>query len=280
MSSAGPSQAAKAPVGGHIPWPAEAIWEAVSPHLPTFSVEVLPQIDSTNNELMRRARAGQLDPVLLVAEHQSAGRGRLGRQWVSDEDTASADGLSSLTFSLGLPLAPADWSGLSLAVGLSVVESLHPDLRLKWPNDVWLRERKLAGILIETMSVGEVRYAVVGVGINILLPRAQDLRTPAAALCEVLPDVDAAVALGLVAPPLVRAILRFGEEGFAPLRTAFHARDLLYGRELVCSDGATGMARGVDPGGALLVHTDNGLKKISSAEVSVRPAPVSSSRGS
>lgn len=263
-----------------IHWPAEAIWEAVSPLLPTFSVEVLPHIDSTNSELMRRARAGQLDPVLLVAERQSAGRGRLGRQWVSDEDPPSTGALSSLTFSLGLPLSPDDWSGLSLAVGLAVVESLHPDLRLKWPNDVWLQERKLAGILIETVSVGELRYAVVGVGINILLPGATDLRTPAAALCEVLPGVDAAGALGLVAAPLVRAILRFGTEGFAPLRTAFHARDLLYGRELVCSDGATGLARGVDASGALLLHTDNGLKKISSAEVSVRPAPVSSSSGS
>jgi BirA family biotin operon repressor/biotin-[acetyl-CoA-carboxylase] ligase len=259
-----------------VRWPAETIWEAVSPLLPTFSVEVLPQIDSTNSELMRRARAGQLDPVLLVAERQSAGRGRLGRHWASDD----AGALSSLTFSLGLPLSPADWSGLSLAVGLAVVESLHPDLRLKWPNDVWLQERKLAGILIETVSVGEQRYAVVGVGINILLPRAQDLRTPAAALCEVLPEVDAAIALGLVAVPLVRAILRFEAEGFAPLRTAFHALDLLYGRELVCSDGATGMARGVDAAGALLLHTENGLKKISSAEVSVRPAPAASNNGS
>ena len=263
-----------------VRWPAEAIWEAVSPLLPTFSVEALSQIDSTNSELMRRARAGQLDPVLLVAERQSAGRGRLGRQWVSDDDAAPAGARSSLTFSLGLPLSPTDWSGLSLAVGLAVVESLHPDLRLKWPNDVWLQERKLAGILIETVAVGELRYAVVGVGINILLPRAQDLRTPAAALCEVLPDVNAAGALGLVAAPLVRAILRFGAEGFGPLRTAFHARDLLYGRELVCSDGTTGMARGVDAAGALLLHTENGLKKISSAEVSVRPAPVSTTKES
>jgi BirA family biotin operon repressor/biotin-[acetyl-CoA-carboxylase] ligase len=62
-------------------WPAEAIWEAVAPSLPGFTVEVLPEIDSTNTELMRRARAGRLEPVLLVAEQQSAGRGRLGRQW-------------------------------------------------------------------------------------------------------------------------------------------------------------------------------------------------------
>src|SRR5690349_5453778 len=100
-------------------WPAEAIWEAVAPLLPGFTVEVLPEIDSSNTELMRRARAGQAEPVLLVAERQTAGRGRLGRGWHS-----AAGG--SLTFSLGLPLQPGDWSGLSLAVGVSVAESLHP----------------------------------------------------------------------------------------------------------------------------------------------------------
>jgi BirA family biotin operon repressor/biotin-[acetyl-CoA-carboxylase] ligase len=114
-----------------IQWPLEAIWEAVAPGLPGFCLEVLPRIDSTNTELMRRARAGRLEPVLLVAEHQSAGRGRLGREWLSGQDTAGVTGsaqapLASLTFSIGLPLAPNDWSGLSLAVGVSVAQSLHP----------------------------------------------------------------------------------------------------------------------------------------------------------
>lgn len=250
-------------------WQAEAIWEAVSPLWPTFSVEILPEVDSTNTELMRRARAGQLDPVLLVAERQTAGRGRLGRDWKSD-----VQGLGgTLTFSLGVPLAPADWSGLSLAVGLAVVQSLHPDLRLKWPNDVWLQQRKLAGILIETASVGDTRYAVIGVGINIASRDATDLRTPPAALQELWPEATAPAALARVALPLAQTVQQFAAEGFAPLRPAFHARDLLYGQEVVCSDGTTGTARGVDASGALLVHTDQGLIKINSAEVSVRPAP-------
>ncbi|MFZ3128336.1 MAG: biotin--[acetyl-CoA-carboxylase] ligase, partial [Rhodoferax sp.] len=196
-----------------VQWPAEAIWEAVAPQLAGFTVEVLPEIDSTNTELMRRARAGQLEPTLLVAERQSAGRGRLGRTWVSGE--ASTGALPSLTFSLGLPLAPLDWSGLSLAVGLAVVESLHPTLQLKWPNDVWLQDRKLAGILIETASVGDARYAVIGVGINITARDAEGLRTPPAALTEVLPGVDAPAALERVAAALVRAIQRFEAQGFA-----------------------------------------------------------------
>jgi BirA family biotin operon repressor/biotin-[acetyl-CoA-carboxylase] ligase len=256
-----------------IRWSAETLWEQVEPLLPGFTVEILPQIDSTNTELMRRARAGQLEPALLVAEHQTAGRGRLGRDWQSG--LVKDEALAGLTFSLGLVLKPADWSGLSLAVGLSVVQSLHPDLLLKWPNDVWLGERKLAGILIETASVGDVRYAVIGIGINLLARDATGLRTPPAALAELVPDIDAPAALSAVLLPLVHAILRFETHGFAQLREPFHTRDLLYGRVVTCTDGTIGQARGVDAVGALLVHTSHGLQKISSAEVSVRPSSMS-----
>ena len=256
---------------GPLRWPAEAIWEAVSPRWPTFSVEILPEIDSTNTELMRRARAGQLDPVLLVAERQTAGRGRMGRSWQADAQGAGG----TLTFSLGMPLAATDWSGFSLAVGLAVVHSLHPDLRLKWPNDVWWAQRKLAGILIETASAGAQRYAVIGVGINIT-PRVGDgLRTPPAALQEVWPEATAPAALARVAAPLVQMVEQFAEGGFAQFQAAFAARDLLAGHEVVCSDGVSGVARGVDASGALLVHTADGVVKINSAEVSVRPAPAS-----
>jgi BirA family biotin operon repressor/biotin-[acetyl-CoA-carboxylase] ligase len=253
-----------------VKWHAEALWEAIEPLLAGFSVEVLPTIDSSNSELMRRARAGQFAPVLLVAEHQSAGRGRMGRTWESGGSASSSQGPDSLTFSLGLPLSPVDWSGLSLAVGLSLVQSLHPSLELKWPNDVLLQGRKLAGILIETASIGDVRYAVVGVGVNVKLPEAQDLSTPAAALHEVLPGMDAPAALACVAQPLVQTLLRFEQHGFAALRPEFHARDALYGREVQCSDNHVGIARGVDASGALLVHTASGLQKITSAQVSVR----------
>lgn len=264
-------------------WPAEAIWEAVSPLLPRFTVEVLPEIDSTNTELMRRARAGQIDPILLVAERQTAGRGRLGRQWFSGDCASPAGGfvdaaLPSLMFSLGLVLAPKDWSGLSLAVGLSIVQSLHPDLQLKWPNDAWLHSRKMAGILIETASFGNMRYAVIGVGINIAPRDGQGLSTPPASLSELLPGTTAPATLARVVEPMVRAIQRFETQGFGPLRAAFHARDLLYGQAVQCSSGLTGVGRGVDTDGALLVHTENGLTKITSAEVSVRPvSPESAS---
>lgn len=239
----------------------------MSPSFPTFSVEILPQIDSTNSELMRRARDGQTEPILLVAESQTAGRGRLGRDWLSQGASTPA-----LTFSIGLPLNMPDWSGLSLAVGVCVARSLHPSLQLKWPNDIWFEGRKLAGILIETVNIGSTRYAVIGVGLNIGPRDAAGLSTPPAYLQELLPGIDAPQALLRIAAPLVQAVQSFEAQGLAPFLKTFAERDVLAGRAVTLSDGTHGHAQGVDASGALLVHTDAGLKKVSSAEVSVRPA--------
>lgn len=256
------------------PWPSEAIWQAVYPVLPGFTVEVLPEVDSTNAELMRRSQAGRTEPILLVAEHQSAGRGRLGRPW---HGSRSAQGPGTLTFSLGLPLAPKDWSGLSLAVGLSLAQSLHPEILLKWPNDLWWHDRKLAGILIETASWGQAkasdsRFVVVGVGLNIRVPRVEGLSTEPAGLLELLPGMDAAQALGRIVAPLVASIQHFEQSGFAPFQADFNARDALQQVSITLSDGLQGVAQGVDRTGALLVKTATGVQRVTSSEVSVRPA--------
>lgn len=275
-----------------IRWPAEAVWEAVAPLLPGFTVEVLPSIDSTNTELMRRARAGQTEPTLLVAEQQTAGRGRLGRAWQSDVG-------ASLMLSLGLPMAPRDWSGLSLAVGVSVAESLQPTLPplepghtprigLKWPNDLWLSgDRKLGGILVETASFVSpqaahpapghgtaARYVVVGIGINVLPRSAEGMSMPPGCLQDVEPGLDAPAALLRIVPPLVAMLQGFEACGFAPVQPRFAARDVLQGRPVTLSDGQTGTAHGVGEDGALLVHTAQGMQAVTSAEISVRPAVV------
>jgi BirA family biotin operon repressor/biotin-[acetyl-CoA-carboxylase] ligase len=203
-----------------------------------------------------------------VAEQQTAGRGRLGRGWQSGAG-------QSLTFSLGLSLAPADWSGLSLAVGVSVAESLHPAIQLKWPNDLWVRDNKLGGILIETASFGEHgagRYAVVGIGINIAPRPAAGLSTAPAALADLDPALDAGAALGRIAEPLVRTLQAFEQFGFAPFQARFQQRDALRDRAVTLSDGTSGTAHGVTEGGSLLVHTAAGMQAIGSSEVSVRPA--------
>jgi BirA family transcriptional regulator, biotin operon repressor / biotin---[acetyl-CoA-carboxylase] ligase len=229
--------------GPHLHWGAETLWQRLQPLLPGLGVEVVARADSTNTRLLERARRasgkqdgrvsrpGEFDPLqaepatplgrraddvmpcLLVAEHQTDGRGRLGRDW-----HASAG--NSLTFSLALTLAPRGWSGMSLAVGLALADALEPAtgarprIGLKWPNDLWLWEgpgagRKLGGILIETIAVGEHRLCVVGVGLNVA-PQPQDGPSAGSAcLQELLPGIDAPAALACVAEPLVRGLLAF-----------------------------------------------------------------------
>ncbi len=296
----------------HLPWRAEALWEQLEPLLPGISVEVVARLDSTNTRLLDRARQfsgqrdapvtrpGQFDdsvragedlphapygrravdtqPCLLVAEQQTRGRGRLGRDWQSGVGR-------SLTFSLSMPLAPQDWSGLSLAVGLAVAEALDPPcegpprIALKWPNDLWLldgpgRGRKLGGILIETVAVGNRRMCVVGVGLNVL-PQAGDeptnLSSGFACLQELQPEASAPAALAAIAVPLVQAMRRFETAGFAALAARYALRDLLLSQPVTTTapEVPEGVAEGVDERGALRVRSGT-LHHLVSGEVSVR----------
>lgn len=265
-------------------WPAEALWEQLLPLRPGLSVEVLAEADSTNTRLLERARAGDTAPCLLVAERQTAGRGRLGRHWVSDTAAAAAGGPASLTFSLGLVLAPADWSGLSLAIGVALAETLGPQVRLKWPNDLWLvgagggTGRKLGGVLIETLPLAAPldggRYAVVGIGINLEAPAPQPGLPPAVAgWREVEPGASAPDLLAQLARPLLQLLVDFERTGFPVYAARYAARDALAGLPVrtTHADAPEGRADGVDGRGALRVQTAAGVRLVSGGEVSVRP---------
>jgi BirA family biotin operon repressor/biotin-[acetyl-CoA-carboxylase] ligase len=267
-----------------VNWSPEEIWLRLVPLLPGLSIEVLPSVPSSNTLLLDRLRSeADVKPCLLVAEEQTAGRGRLGRQWVSQAG-------ASLTFSLALPLAPQDWAGLSLAVGLALAEALDPAVPgaaaaprvgLKWPNDLWLMDepasgRKLGGILIETVNAGGRRVAVIGIGLNLLplpLSEAQEpLSHGQASLSELDPAISGPQALLRVVEPLVQALLRFEREGFAPLVAAYARRDVLRGQPVstTLAEAPAGIAQGVDAQGALLLQAASGLQRVVSGEVSVR----------
>jgi BirA family transcriptional regulator, biotin operon repressor / biotin---[acetyl-CoA-carboxylase] ligase len=231
-----------------------------------MNIEYQDSIDSTNSELMRRAAAGDYSAVCLVTKEQTAGRGRLGRAWLSDSQ--------SLMFSIGLPLAPMDWSGLSLAVGLSIAQSLHPSIQIKWPNDLWVDGKKLAGILIETCAMqGEVsRYTVIGVGINIEAPSAstaQDMKTPPCGLRDVLPGINTTLALERVLAPLLTTLHDFAQQGWKPYSASFAARDALAGKHIALSSGSVGEYKGLNAQGALQLQTAAGIESIISHEVSL-----------
>jgi BirA family biotin operon repressor/biotin-[acetyl-CoA-carboxylase] ligase len=289
-----------------LQWGAEALWQQLVPLLPGLSVEVVHTIRSTNTALLERARAVpdtspgndevivrrsvesgafgrraiDLQPCLLVAEQQTAGRGRQGRVWLSSPG-------ASLTFSLALPLTLADWSGLSLVVGVAIAEALDgaagsaPRIGLKWPNDLWLlgdpsATRKLGGILIETVAAGAQRLAIIGIGLNVQRFEPAEVNTGFAPLGELDTGATAPAVLARIALPLVQALQQFEREGFAPFAERFAARDVLRGRAIstTLAEVPHGIARGVSAQGALLVETDAGVVPVSSGEVSVRLSPA------
>lgn len=257
-------------------WPLEDLWLSLRDIHPGISVECLPEVDSTNTELGRRVRQGHSDAVLLAAVRQTAGRGRMGKSWLTPADGA-------LTFSIGLPLNPPDWSGLSLAVGLTLAETLDPDgqlgLGLKWPNDLWHWPQpgppaKLGGILIETLGMPEQtpgRYCIVGVGINCRTPRIDTGGIAPLGLDHWGAAPMPGTLLARLAPPLLRTLVEFEAHGPAAWLSRYAGRDVLRGQQVQTSQGQQGTGRGIDAQGALLLQTSQGLVRIDSAEVSVRP---------
>ncbi|HJW23542.1 MAG TPA: biotin--[acetyl-CoA-carboxylase] ligase [Rhodocyclaceae bacterium] len=242
-----------------------------------FDVDSLEECDSTSSELSRRADRGAPAGTVIVADRQSAGRGRRGRTWLS-----SAEG--SLTFSLLWRFSgPATrLAGLSLAVGVAVAEALEQlgaaHVRLKWPNDVLLETAggfaKLAGILVELASDRRGTQAIIGIGLNLQAPGG-DLPLPAAGLADdlaALPDRHRLLAGLLLA--LAAVLDRFEAGGFAALQGEWQRRHAWQGRMVrVLEDGATegeGICLGADADGILLVETSAGVRRFLSGDVSLR----------
>ncbi len=163
-----------------------------------------------------------------------------------------------------------DWSGLSLAVGVALADALDPAgatgaprIGLKWPNDLWLLDsaaegngvgRKLGGVLIETVSAGRARLAVIGIGINVLPLGAADTSSGVACLQEMEADITPPAALARIALPLAQALKRFEKVGFAAFSAGYAHRDLLLHQPVHTTqpDALDGVAQGVSDFGALL----------------------------
>ncbi len=269
--------------GYRLPWPVQlldaAAIRAHGRHAPS-TLDVHWSLDSTSSECLRRAHE-LADGSIVLAETQHAGRGRRGRAWLSPPGLNIH--LSCLKrFERGF----AALSGLSLAVGVALVEALAAvditGVGLKWPNDVLRADSgaKLAGVLVELS--GEYQgpsTAVIGIGLNLRLPEA--LRAQAgqavADLAELADDAppDRNRLVAAVIDSLHDALLRFDAEGFAPFADAYASLDLLRGRPVRVSDARgvfEAIGEGVDGQGALCVRRDDDMLRIDSAEVTVRAA--------
>ena len=236
------------------------------------AVEFVPETGSTNADLL--ARAATLDaPLLLIAEHQTAGRGRAGRSWLS------APG-HSLTFSLAWRFEGGlqALTGLPLAVGTALAETLGrlgQPVQLKWPNDLLKDGDKLAGILVETQPAAGGTWAIVGIGLNLAMPDEleEKIGRPVAAV-PWLARMDRDALMAAVLDGLAQALREFAARGFA----AFSARwNLLHGWQgqlvTIVDRGEVlheGLAAGVDDAGRLLLDTEQGRMAIVAGDVSLR----------
>ena len=249
---------------------AQRIRTLLEPGTPFATVEVVETTGSTNADLAERARAGAGEGIALVSMEQTAGRGRLGRQWISPRG-------SSISLSMLLTPRPEfpQWGWLSLLAGLAVraaIADLAPDpaqVSLKWPNDVLIGGRKVCGILSERVEHHDGARAVVGLGINVTLT-ADELPVPNATslALEAIP-ADQSVLVAGVLNHFGRYYTAWQLRG--SLREEYEARCSSIGAQLsVVVDGAhtvEGTGRGVDAFGRLQVATADGLQTFSVGDV-------------
>lgn len=260
-----------------VPLSSEAIRAELATSGLTPQVEVLQETDSTSQALW--GDVASLSGRICLAERQSAGRGRRGRQWMATPH-------HNLMLSIGwrFESGPAALSGLSLAAGVAVLRALDDfgvrDTGLKWPNDILLGGRKLAGLLVDLRGeAAGPSLAVVGLGLNVWLGEreAAQIDQPWASLSEQLSvPVDRNRLAGRLIAGLLDLFGRFDREGFEPWRAEWERRHL-YHQQAVCLQlgdrQVGGTVVGIDPSGGLRLRDLHGqVQSFHSGEVSLRPA--------
>lgn len=256
-------------------------------HLQHIAIECVSETRSTNTDLLNTVKhilPGQHHPILRQAARQTAGRGRLGRTWLGDAN-------KMLTFSLAWPftLPLKQLYGLSVVCGIALIQALTADLvlqqaqrlKLKWPNDVLLDEKKMAGVLIETANISaDQSWAVIGIGINYHYDSQLEklLDRELAGLDQLRCDLDLTTLLARCVTALAGQLKLFAAQGFQPFMSVWPHYDAYFGKQIDVYDGQTqlacGVAKGVDSRGQLLLQTERGLEAFMLGELSLRVVGV------
>ena len=243
------------------------------------NLEILFEVDSTSTRLL----AAQPPPIGLAdvctSELQHAGRGRLGRRWIAPFGSGLAISVA-WSFSDAARALPALSLGVGVALSRALVRAGAAGIALKWPNDVWYRDRKVGGVLVEIRAeAGGPAQVVIGVGLNVRLPpparreiEAGGAQVAAVAdACKTLPSRNQIA--GTLLDELLSMLVEFERVGFPAYRDDWTALDALNGRQVQVQLGgkiAAGIARGADLDGALLLEVEGGLQRFVSGEASLR----------
>ena len=239
------------------------------------NLDILWEVDSTNNQLSLLARQGAKRGCVCLAERQTGGKGRRGRQWVSP-----LGGNIYLSMLWRFTTGPAQLTGLSLAMATAVVEVLHnlgmADVGVKWPNDILWRDKKLAGILLEIQgeSAGPCSI-IVGIGLNVRLNQqlADAIDQPWVDLTSIAqaPIARNNLVGGLISA-LVKALLTYEKQGFTPFMQRWSGYDCYANRDAILrfdNESISGVIKGIDENGALLLEHDNKVHRYYSGDVSL-----------
>lgn len=254
----------------------EVIYEQMQYSEKISSIQTLLSVDSTNRYVMGLVAAGCQSGVVVLAEHQSHGRGRQGRRWVSPFG-------ENLYFSLSWRFAQnaMESTGLSLAIAIGIVRALKilgvTDLEIKWPNDILCQGRKLAGILLEMHGEVSGPYAVViGVGINVSMSSnaAQSIDQPWIDLSQTqASNISRNKLAAVVLDELILVLSQFAQHGLTLFMNEWRIHDRFFGKPVVLelSDRTiTGVAKGIDASGALLLEQPQGIVRFFSGDVRLR----------
>lgn len=241
-------------------------------------VVYLPQVGSTNDVAQALAAEGAPEGTLVIADEQTAGRGRLGRQWVAP---AGANLLLSLLLRPALP--PRQALRLTMIAGLAAVEAIEQTsgltARLKWPNDIWLNGKKAGGILAETRLVDEqLEYVIIGLGLNVNADLSAHAQLAGLATSLRMESEQQQDRLLLLRTLVERFADWYGGIRSPRLREAWAGRLITLGQPVEAHAGrqmVSGLAEAVDEDGALLVRAEDGqLHRLSAGDVSLRRVHV------
>ncbi len=245
-------------------------------------VLVFDSLDSTNNEVKRRAEEGAGQGLLVIADEQTAGRGRRGRTW----ESGRGEGIF-MSLLLRPDIEPGNASMLTLVMGMAVRDALEdacvssdpdlPDISIKWPNDIVMDGKKVCGILTEMSSEMDcVNYVVIGVGINVNTPGFSGEVAQTATSVWLQTGIRTGRA-GLIAACMKNFEIYFKEflktQDMSALMDIYNAHLINRGRKVCILDDSrdcTGTGRGIDERGELIVDTPDGERRVSAGEVSVR----------
>lgn len=257
----------------------ELIWSTlpseIQKHIPSF--ELVDTLESTNNHMLDQIKQGKPSGSLVICEHQTAGRGRLGRTWHSpyaaniylalywhfDKDTSELSGLSQV---------------ISSAVLKALKQNDIPDLCLKWPNDIYHRQKKLAGVLVDLIAESHSSTdSVIGVGVNISMHTNENAIdqpwTDVHSIIEKFPDRNQITTS--ILESIYTDLIEFSQKGFESFAKRWSEQDCLANKVVIASNGQQnieGVAKGVGALGELLIETAEGIVPFLNGSVKLRDA--------